>query len=245
MEQKIRLQKFLAECGIASRRKSEELIAAKHVKVNGRIAQIGDSIDPRKDKVFVKGKRVQSRPNEKRHIMLYKPRGYVSTMSDEMGRKSVADLVSNIPVRLFPVGRLDKDSEGLILMTNDGEFSNKITHPSNHIPKTYRVTVKNKITEDQLAELAAGVEIDGQRTMPAEVDEVLISAERSVFEITIFEGRNRQIRKMCEALDLEVARLKRIKIGQLKLGMLQPGKYRELDERDIKKIFTSNKKKIN
>ena len=242
MEQKIRLQKFLAECGVASRRKSEELIAQKHVKVNGKIAQIGDCVDPRRDKIFVKGKRIQNKPNSKVYIMLHKPRGYVSTMSDEMGRKSVADLVSGMPVRLFPVGRLDRDSEGMILMTNDGEFANKITHPSNHIPKTYRVTVRNKITEDQLASLAAGVEIDGQTTAPAEVNEVLISPERSVFEITIYEGRNRQIRKMCELLELEVSRLKRIKIGQLKLGMLQPGKYRELDEKDIRKIFTSAKK---
>ena len=139
----VRLQKMLADCGVASRRKSEELIAQGCVKVNGRIAQIGDKVDPYNDKVLVKGKRVTARAKSKYYyIMLHKPRGYVSTMSDELGRKCVAQLVEDIPARVYPVGRLDRDSEGLLLMTNDGEFANKVMHPAKHVYKVYRVTVR-------------------------------------------------------------------------------------------------------
>lgn len=235
----VRLQKFLSDCGIASRRKSEELIMKGSVKVNGVIAKIGDKVDPLKDKITFKGKRVL--PNKKLYyVMVHKPRGFVTTMNDELGRKCVAELVSDIPARLYPVGRLDKDSEGLILMTNDGEFANKMVHPSTHIPKKYRVTIKPDITEEQLAQFNTGMEIDGKMTMPADAWIILKQPGRVVVEITLYEGRNRQIRKMCEKLGVEVARLKRTSIGNLKLGMLPPGSYRELTPEELKKLTAKN-----
>lgn len=231
----IRLQKFLADCGIASRRSSEKLIENGLVKVNGVKAKIGEKVDPIKDKVTVKGKRIKS-SGKNYYIMINKPRGYVCTMNDELGRKCVKDLVSDIPARLYPVGRLDKDSEGLLFMTNDGDFANKITHPSKHISKTYRVTIRPTITEEQLDQIRFGMEIDGRKTAPADVFVIVRDPERVVLEIILHEGRNRQIRNMCEKLGVEVARLKRIAIGTVKLGMLQPGKHRELNENELKKL---------
>lgn len=231
-EELVRLQKYMADNGIASRRKSEEIIASGKVKINGRVAQIGDKVNPNKDKVTVYGKRV-ARVKRNYYIMLHKPRGFVTTMHDEMGRKCVADLVKDIPARVYPVGRLDRESEGLLLLTNDGAFANALTHPSKHIPKTYRVTVRPDITKEQLEAFENGIEIDGRKTLPAEAH-VLDKAEgRVVLEVVIYEGRNRQIRKMCEALGLEVARLKRVKIGSLKLGMLKQGDYRHLTEDEV------------
>lgn len=233
---KVRIQKMLADCGIASRRKAEVLVQEKCVTINGQVANIGDKVDPKKDDVRVKGKKILK--NEENHyIMLHKPRGFVSTVSDEKGRKCVADLVKDIPGRLYPIGRLDKDSEGLLLMTNDGEFANEIMHPSRHIPKKYRVTIKPKITEEQITALCVGMEIDGKQTLPAQVRVLSQETGRVVFEITLHEGRNRQIRKMCEKLGLEVARLKRIAIGQVKLGMLQQGKWRNLTQDELKLLF--------
>ena len=237
MAEKVRLQKLLAECGIASRRKAEELIQKGQVKVNGQVAQIGDKVDPISDKVVVFGKRVSIASKKKHYyIMLHKPRGYVTTMSDEKGRKCVADLVKDVPARLFPVGRLDRESEGLLLMTNDGDFANKVTHPAKHVYKVYRVTVRPKITEEQIAAMSVGMVIDGKRTQPCEVRVKSREEGRVVLEIVLREGRNRQIRKMCEQLGLEVARLKRTAIGQLKLGMLPQGKWRELTADEVKRI---------
>ena len=232
-DNKIRLQKFLAENGVASRRKSEELIERGKVRVNGHPAQLGDKVDPRHDLVTVSGERVEPVSSGNIYIMLNKPRGYVTTMSDEMGRKCVAELVSEIEDRIFPVGRLDKDSEGLLLFTNDGEFANMMTHPSMHISKTYRVTVKPAADEAQLVELSSGVVIDGRKTMPASVQVMSEDSDRSVLQITIHEGRNRQIRKMCEDVGLETIRLKRISMGSLKLGSLGPGKFRELKKEEV------------
>ena len=229
---KVRLQKYMAEAGIASRRKSEELIAAGKVRVNGKVAEIGDKINPRTDKVTVSGKKVVK---SKKHvyIMLHKPRGFITTMHDEMDRKCVAELIDDVPERVYPVGRLDRESEGLLLLTNDGEFANALTHPSKHVPKTYRVTVRPDVTKEQLAAFENGIEIDGKMTLPAEVRVLDKQEGRVVLDVVIYEGRNRQIRKMCEALGLEVARLKRTKIGSLKLGMLKPGEYRYLTEEEI------------
>ena len=232
----IRLQKYMADNGIASRRKSEELIAAGKVKVNGTIAHIGDKVRPDKDKVTVYGKRV-TKVKRNYYIMLHKPRGFVTTMHDERGRKCVADLVRDIPTRVYPVGRLDRESEGLLLLTNDGEFANALTHPSKHVPKTYRVTVRPSISKEQLSALREGIEIDGKVTLPADVRVLSKDEGRVVLEIVIYEGRNRQIRKMCEALNLEVARLKRIKIGNLKLGMLKQGDFRQLTEEEIRDLM--------
>ena len=233
----IRLQKFLSESGVASRRKSEELIAEGKVRVNGRVARIGDSIDPIRDTVTVSGKKIaRVRQSDLRYIMLHKPRGFVSTMNDEMGRKCVAQLVENVGVRVYPVGRLDKDSEGLLLFTNDGEFANAMTHPSKEIPKTYRVTVRPAVTDDMLTEFAVGIMIDGKRTAPADVAILSKEENRVVLQIILREGRNREIRKMCEALGLEVARLKRTQIGTVKLGMLKQGDWRDLSDEEVRKL---------
>ena len=226
MAKDTRLQKMLAECGIASRRKAEEMIAAGRVAVNGVRAQIGDKVDVKKDKVTVDGQRVQT-VDEKVYIMVHKPRGYLTSMSDDRGRKCVSELVEELPVRLFPIGRLDKDSEGLLLMTNDGDFANLIAHPSTHVPKVYRVTVRPGVTEEQLTRLAVGVEIDGRMTAPASVRVLEQQPGRVVLEFVLHEGRNRQIRNMCEAVGLEVARLKRTAIGAVKLGMLPQGRFRD------------------
>lgn len=240
MAKEVRLQKMLADCGIASRRKAEEMIAAGVVKVNGQVAQIGDKVDVQKDKVTVHGRNVAKRP---RHIyvMLHKPRGFITTMSDEMERKCVAELVSEVPERIYPVGRLDRESEGLLLMTNDGEFANAMTHPSKHVPKTYRVTVRPGVTEDQLTQMAVGIVIDGQKTAPANVHVISQEPGRVVLEVVLYEGRNREIRKMCEALGLEVARLKRVAVGPVRLGMLQPGQWRNLTGEEVKRLTTAAK----
>lgn len=235
MDNRIRLQKMLSDCGVASRRKAEELISKGLVKVNGEVAKIGDKVNPKKDAVTVKGKKVMAKMRNY-YIMLHKPRGYVTTMSDERNRKCVADLVSDVPCRVYPVGRLDRDSEGMLLLTNDGNFVNGVIHPSKHISKTYRVTVRPDITEDQLVQMSIGMEIDGRTTLPANVKVLSKEQGRVVLEIVLKEGRNRQIRKMCEKLGLEVARLKRTAIGQVKLGMLQPGQWRELTKEEINKI---------
>jgi 23S rRNA pseudouridine2605 synthase len=231
----VRLQEFMADNGVASRRKSEELISSGKVKVNGVVASIGDKVDPKKDKVTVSGKRITV-DNELVYIMLHKPRGFITTMNDERDRNCVAQLVSDVGKRIYPIGRLDRESEGLLLLTNDGELANAITHPKKHVPKTYRVTVRPSVTDNQLTSLSTGVEIDGKMTMPSEVHILEKQEGRVVLSITIYEGRNRQIRKMCEALGLEVARLKRLSIGPVKLGMLPQGKYRALTDDEVRKL---------
>ena len=238
MAQLVRLQKMLADCGVASRRKSEELIAAGRVRVNGRVAQLGDKVDPQNDKVYVGKRRVTGTARPKlRYIMLNKPRGVLTTMSDDRGRKCVADLIKDIDERLYPVGRLDRDSEGMLLMTNDGEFANHVMHPKKHVNKVYRVTVRPNINDVQVSKLESGVVIDGRKTAPAQVRVVSREEERSVLEIVIREGRNRQIRKMCDAVGLEVARLKRTAIGGVKLGGLRSGMYRDLTDIEVRKLY--------
>lgn len=243
-DDRIRLQKYLSMCAVASRRKAEELIAQGKVKVNGKVAQIGDKISPKHDTVTVSGRKIVG-SRKHYYIMLHKPRGYITTMDDEMGRKCVAELVRDVGARVYPVGRLDKDSEGLLLMTNDGEFANHMTHPSKHIPKTYRVTVRPDVTEDMLTAFATGMEIDGRITAPADAHIIEKQDNRVVMEIVLYEGRNRQIRKMCESLGLEVARLKRTSVGSLKLGMLPPGKWRELKDDEVHKLMVSSGMKVN
>ena len=233
---KIRLQKYMAQSGVASRRKSEELIAAGKVRINGKTAALGDKVDPIKDKVTLSGKRL-AQEKDSVYIMLNKPRGYITTMSDERDRKCVAELVSDIKQRIYPVGRLDRDSEGLLLLTNDGEFANALAHPKGHIPKTYRATIRPGITPKQETLFRTGIEIDGRTTAPADIKVISAEENRTVCEIVLYEGRNRQIRKMFESMDIEVARLKRIKVGKLKLGSLKLGAYRNLTEDEVAELM--------
>lgn len=230
----------MAEQGVASRRKSEDLIRAGKVKVNGHVAEIGMKINPRKDLVTVGKQKLTNVKNRKMvYVMLNKPRGYVTTVSDELGRKTVMDLLPDFGCRIYPVGRLDKDSEGLLLLTNDGSFTNCMTHPSHEYAKVYRVTVRPAVNDDILFNLRNGIEIEGRITAPCEVTVLIEEENRVVLEFILHEGRNRQIRKMCESQGLEVARLKRISIGPVKLGMLKQGDYRELSEQDVKKLLRS------
>ena len=234
-DNKIRLQKHLSECGIASRRKAEELIEQGKVKINGHIASLGAKVDPKRDKVMVRGKAVVP-VNEKIYIMLNKPRGYITTMRDELGRKNVSELTADAGARLFPVGRLDRDSEGLLIMTNDGDFANKLTHPSSHVNKTYRVTVRGNAEEEQILQMKEGISLDGKKTLPCDCFVAERKADRTVLIFIIHEGRNRQIRRMCEAVGLEVMRLKRTEIAGVKLGMLPQGKWRPLNEREMRRL---------
>lgn len=242
-DDRIRLQKYLSQCAVASRRKAEELIVQGRVKVNGRPASLGDKVNPARDTVTVSGKKVVF--NKKHYyIMLHKPRGFITTMDDEMGRKCVAQLVEDLGARVYPVGRLDRDSEGLLLMTNDGEFANALTHPSKHVPKTYRVTVRPDITDEQLEKFKTGMVIDGRKTAPADAHVIEKYDNRTVVEVVLYEGRNRQIRKMCEELQLDVARLKRTAVGSIKLGMLPQGKWRELTDDEVHKLMVSSGMKV-
>lgn len=234
--EKIRIQKMIADCGCCSRRKAEELILKGRVKLNGHYVKLGDKCGF-KDIITIDGERIYiSRKKSFLYIMMNKPRGYVTTVSDDLDRRCVMDLLDGVEERVYPVGRLDRNSEGLLLFTNDGEFANSIMHPSRHISKTYRVTVRPDINDDQLVELSEGVIIDGRKTLPANVVVKEKQEGRVVLLITIKEGRNRQIRKMCEAVGLEVARLRRISIGPLKLGMLKPGTYRELTAEELRAL---------
>ena len=232
----IRIQKILADAGYCSRRKAEALIEQGRVQRNGRPVKLGDKALP-KDLITVDGQRINV-PKKKnlRYIMLHKPRGYVTTVSDELDRRCVMDLLDDIPERVYPIGRLDRNSEGLLLLTNDGSFANGIMHPSRHVTKTYRVTVRPSVTEEQLVKLAEGIVLDGKKTLPATVVVMTNEPGRVVLQMTIKEGRNRQIRRMCEAVGLEVARLRRTSIGPLKLGMLKPGTWRDLTAEELRAI---------
>lgn len=233
----MRLQKFMSDCGVASRRKSEVLIQNGAVKINGRVAQIGDKVNPSVDKVYVHNKRVvMKRKGGKRYIMLHKPRGYITTMSDEMGRKCVAELVKAIPERVYPIGRLDKDSEGLLLFTNDGDFANTVMHPKKKINKVYHVAVKPDMTDEQADKISKGIVIDGRKTAPCEVRVMNRTDGRANVEMVLHEGRNREIRKMCESVGVQVIRLKRIAIGSVKLGGLKCGMWRDLSFDEVKKL---------
>ena len=234
---------MIADSGVCSRRKAEELISRGRVKLNGHPVKLGDKCGY-KDIITIDGERLYI-PKKKsfRYIIMNKPRGYVTTVSDELDRRCVMDLLDDVEDRVYPVGRLDRNSEGLLLFTNDGEFANSIMHPSRHISKTYRVTVRPDISDEQLIQLSEGVEIDGKRTLPATVIVKDKQPGRVVLLMTIKEGRNRQIRKMCEAVGLEVARLRRTSIGPIKLGMLKPGTYRDLTAEELRAIRNAIGKK--
>lgn len=215
-----------------SRRAADEQINLGKVLVNGAQAVLGQKIDPEADTVSYLGQNVGE--NIRRVcVMLNKPRGYVTTMDDERGRKCVADLVTGIKERVYPIGRLDRDSEGLLLMTNDGELTNMLTHPRYHKPKLYQVKISGRISDEQLGKLARPMKIDDYITRPAEVRTIIRQNEYSIIELKLFEGRNRQIRKMCDLLGLSVLSLKRTAIGEIKLGTLAPGEWKYLSEEQI------------
>lgn len=229
-----RLQKFIARCGVASRREAENIILSGRVRVNKKIiTELGTKIDEDNDKVFLDGERIQ--PEKKLYyIMLNKPKGYVTTVKDEFDRKTVLELVSDIDARLYPVGRLDFDSEGLLLLTNDGDFAYKMTHPTQHIPKKYHAIVNGIADLGHVMKLREGVVIDSYLTKPAKV-EIAETRERTTqLNITISEGKNRQIRRMCEAVGLSVIKLTRVSIGAVTLGNLPKGKWRHLTEAEVK-----------
>ena len=235
--EKVRIQKIIADSGYCSRRKAEELIERGIVTVNGRTCSLGDKADPNNDLIRVGEEEISAELAQKRYIMLNKPRGYVTTMSDEMGRKIAAELLTDVEERVYPIGRLDRNSEGLLLFTNDGAFANDIMHPSRHVSKTYRVTIDGQVTEEQAAKLSAGVELDdGVVTLPCKVEIVSEAPDRTVMVFIIKEGRNRQIRRMCEAVGLKVGRLRRTAIGGVKLGMLKPGAYRDLTKDELRML---------
>lgn len=238
--EKMRIQKYLSLCGVTSRRAAEDDIKKGFVYVNGKLCSIGQTVDPAVDTVTYKGKKVAlKRENDRIYVMLNKPRGYITTMSDELGRKTVLDLVSDIPERIYPIGRLDRDSEGLLLMTNDGELTNILTHPTHKIPKIYHVKFKGKITDEQLEILRSPLVIDGYKIKPVKTDIVRLTDNETVLEFTLFEGRNRQIRKMAEAAGLRIQRLTRIAVGNIKLGNLAPGKYKYLTGKQVKYLKES------
>ncbi len=233
MEQ--RLQKFLAEAGIASRRKSEELILQGKVKVNGTVVTtLGTKINPKTDKIEYMDKPISTQSTKLIYIMLNKPEGYVTTTKEQFGRPSVIDLVSNISERIYPVGRLDYDTSGLLLLTNDGDLTYKLTHPKHDVDKTYIAKVYGTPDDMDLQQFRRGLYIDGQKTKPARIMVLEKNDRQSVVEISIHEGRNRQVRKMCEAMKHPVAQLKRVATGEVKLGDLKKGKYRYLTEKEIK-----------
>lgn len=231
-----RLQKYMARHGIASRRKCEELIGAGNVKVNGRVVTTpGVTVNPDRDRVEVDGKLLKS-PEKKVYIMLNKPRGYISSVTDSRGRKTVTDLLDGVEGRVYPVGRLDYDSEGLLLLTNDGDFTMALTHPARKVYKTYRVRVKGVPAASSLRKMAEGVVLDDGPTAPARVEYIDTLNGNALLEIAIHEGRNRQVKRMCQHIGHTVLRLKRIKVGDLKLGNLKPGQYRYLTPQEIARL---------
>ena len=232
----MRLQKYLALSGVASRRASEKLISEGHVAVNGHvITEMGVQVDELRDKVTVDGKLCHLE-EEKHYLAYYKPVGEVTTVSDPEGRATVMDKFRDYPVRLYPVGRLDFDSEGLLLLTNDGDMMNSLLHPSHEVDKTYLAKVSNRVEEESIRRLRAGVQLDGRLTSPAHVRVVRYEAFDTVLLVTIHEGRYRQVRRMFEAVGHQVVQLKRVGFGPIQLGDLPRGTWRQLTPNEIRKL---------
>lgn len=229
-----RIQKIMASRGVASRRASEELILQGRVTCNGQVCGLGDRADPEKDTILVDGRPLPSTPDAI-YILLHKPRGYVTTLSDEKGRKNVSQLVSDCPQRVYPVGRLDMDSEGLLLLTNDGELANHLMHPSHVVDKVYQVWVQG-FSPEGLERLFQPIELDGYRIRKPAVKCQKRTGDKALLQITIHEGRNRQIRRMCAIAGMEVQRLKRIREGSLSLGQLPLGKWRYLTKEEVQAL---------
>ncbi len=237
--EKIRLQKYFSDCGVLSRRTAEIEIKEGHVTINGHPARIGDKVDPAADVVAWKGQRLRNpaSKSERKYIALYKPRGYVCTLSDEKGRRLVTDLVSEAGGRVYPVGRLDMASEGLLLLTDDGEFANMMMHPRNHVGKVYHVRVRGEITDETLKLLSSPLMIDSKKIRPVRVSIMELHPDGATLEMTLFEGRNRQIRKMCDIARIDVIRLKRTAIGSLTLHGLRCGQWRYLEPQEVRDLI--------
>lgn len=233
---KERIQKIISASGFASRRAGEELLRSGRVTVNGVTAALGDSADAETDMICVDGKPL-CRPEKKTYIMLNKPRGYVTTLKDEKGRRCVNDLVGDAGVRLYPVGRLDMYSEGLLIMTDDGELANRLMHPSAETEKTYHAWLEGECSERSLDILRSPLTIDGYRISPAQVEVLHKSTDYTMLSVTIHEGRNRQIRKMCQAAGVKLNRLKRVSEGSLRLGSLETGRWRYLSDEELQDIL--------
>ncbi len=230
----MRLNKFLSNSGVASRRKCDKLIEEGKVFVNGKVAPQGMVIDEKKDKVTIEGK-VITLPSSFVYIKLNKPKGYACTAHDEKGRKTIYDLVK-CDERLFSIGRLDYDTEGLIILTNDGDFANKVAHPRYHMEKEYRVTVEGEIKESELAVMRKGVVVDGERMPSARVERLSFDGKNTKLSVVIDEGQNRQIRRMFEAIGRDIKLLKRVRIGEVKLGGLSRGEYKDLTETELNSL---------
>ena len=230
-----RLQKIIAARGLCSRRQAEKWIEEGRVRVNGNTAHLGDTADLSEDVIEVDGKRLP-KAVKKVYLMLNKPRGYVTTLSDEKGRKNAAELVAGCGTRVYPVGRLDMDSEGLLLFTNDGEFANLMMHPKHEVDKVYRVWVTN-FDKEKLEALGEPIELDGYMIKRPKVRPVRMEPTRAILDVTIHEGRNRQVRRMCQAAGMEVARLKRIAEGGLRIGELKTGAWRYLEANEIERLL--------
>jgi 23S rRNA pseudouridine2605 synthase len=237
----VRLQKFIADAGIMSRRAAEEEIKNGNIAVNGHVTELGTKVDPTKDNVTYRGKKIKYERREYIYIMLNKPRGYLSATSDDRGRKCVTDLLDGIDARVYPVGRLDLISEGMLLLTDDGELKNRLTHPSHSVEKVYRVKVAGEVTDEQLEILSSPLVIDGYKIKPVTVFKGEVDEGGTVLKMTLTEGRNRQIRKMCEQAGLTVKRLARVSIGSLKLNKLPVGKWRYLDDDEVEYLYNATK----
>lgn len=243
--EKIRLQKYIADIGLMSRRAAEDEIKAGHFSINGHPAEPGSKVDPREDAIFYKGKRIKFEKKKYTYIMMNKPRGYLCSNSDDRGRKCVTDLLVGVKERVYPVGRLDMISEGMLLLTDDGELKNRLTHPSHSLPKVYRVKVGGSVSEEQYETLTSPLVIDGYKIKPVTVAVGNEDESGTVLKMTLFEGRNRQIRKMCEIAGLTVKRLSRVSIGNLKLEGLPVGKWRYLEESEIEYLIKATKEAKN
>lgn len=245
---KIRIQKYFSECGIMSRRAAEDEISSGKVKINGKTAYLGDKIDPTFDIIEYNGKIIENKGGEKRrytYIALNKPTGYVTTMSDEKGRRTVADLLTEVPARVYPVGRLDMYSDGLLLCTDDGNLTNKITHPSHMIPKKYLAYITSHLSKDDIEELRIPFELDGYTLRPFDVSfqsyTKCNNAPSTVIEFTLYEGRNREIRKICAKHGYKLHRLTRISIGSITLDGIKTGKWRYLSDEEIEYLYNAEK----
>lgn len=239
-EEKIRIQKFLSSIGVTSRRNAERLILNKKVLVNNIVAKIGDKINQKTDTIRVNGVLVKYKEKTNLYIAIYKPRGYVTSMKDEFSRKCIVDLTKNINTKVYSVGRLDKDSEGLLLLTNDGNFANTVMHPSSNIEKKYIVTTKPAVSKKNLCAMRKGITVNGEKLTAKHILVTNINTikNESVLKITLTEGKNRHIRKMCDFFNLSVVKLKRMAIGPVKIGNLKPGEYRNLQKKEIDNLMS-------